>query len=87
MVKMIDVLIYCKGHKPRRQRLAAMPHAGDHLLHDGRLWRVDSVVFHEASATWGTRPVSIYAIAVNNDRREELERQWAEWDAKPQAQY
>lgn len=78
---MIDVEIHFKSRGSRRQRLPALPRPGDYLTNDGRLWRVDSLLFNTPSTTWGKQPVIVYAVAVAEDRRDELEQEWAFWDS------
>jgi hypothetical protein len=80
---MIDVQVHYKGSSSERHKMPAVwPRPGEYVTHDGKVWRVDAVVYNSASTTWGKEGIDVYAVQVNGDRREELERQWATWSMK-----
>lgn len=65
---MIDVQLHFHGTGTKRHKMPCLPRPSDYLTSDGRLWKVDSVVFAASTARWGKQPVSIYCIPVADDR-------------------
>jgi hypothetical protein len=79
---MIDVELHFQGSGTQRQRLPALPRQGDYLTHEGKVWRCDSVVWTEASATWGHGRIDVYVLGVAADLQDALEQVWAAWSLK-----
>ena len=73
---MIDLTIHYQGNKSHKQRLQAIPRAGDYILDSGKVWRCDRVVHSTSTATWGKGSIDVYTVAVAEDRASELRTAW-----------
>jgi hypothetical protein len=76
---MIDTTIHYKSNGTQRHKMPCLPRPGEYLTHDGRLWRIDAVVHGTPSTTWGKGKIDVYALAVADSLRDDLEQAWATW--------